>query len=192
RWAERRASNSSASYLTGASSVTQKLALSDKWQAGQVRNISACQSQQMDTIYATNELQTAEMNKAGLDEAEKAKRATQIGADSKKAVNRQGDRCFEKLALLLEDEQSELVKNEMTDQGFPKELARFEELLPALTDEHKAAIVAYLKEGRENALNVLMKRERNQWFAKYRGRANNYLSKQGYDLRKATEELERR
>lgn len=192
RWAERRDLNSSATYITESSSVMQKLALSDKWQAEQVRNLLAFQYQQMETIYATKQLETAEMNKAGLDEAEKEKRATQIWEDSKKALNRQRDRFFEKLALLLDDAQIELVKNEMTHQGFPKELARFEELLPALTDEHKAAIVAYLKEGRENALNVLMKRERNQWFAKYRGRANNYLSKQGYDLRKATEELERR
>lgn len=192
KWAERRDLNSSASYITESNRVMQKLALSDKWQAEQVRNLLAFQYQKMDEIYAAKQLQTAEMEQASLNEVEKEKRAVQIWEESKGALDKQRDKLFEKLTLLLDDAQIELVKNEMTDQGFNKELARFEELLPSLTPEHKAVIVAYLKEGRENALNVLTNRERNQWFAKYRGRANNYLSKQGYDLRKATEELERR
>ncbi len=33
---------------------------------------------------------------------------------------------------------------------------------------------------------------RSDWFIKYRGRANNYLAAAGFDLRKATEELEAR
>jgi hypothetical protein len=46
-----------------------------------------------------------------------------------------------------------------------------------------------LVKARENALNVLTSKDRNQLFTKYRGRAKNYLSKQGYDLRRAIEDL---
>ena len=56
----------------------------------------------------------------------------------------------------------------------------------------KKKVHDYLTEARDNAMNVLTTRGRNQWFAKFRGRANNYLAKEGYNLRKATEELERR
>lgn len=192
RWAERRNVNSSATYITESNRVIEKLGLSDKWQTEQVRNLLAFQYQKMDEIYAAKQLQTVEMEQASLNELEKEKRAVQIWEESKGALDKQRDKLFEKLNLLLTDAQIELVKNEMTYSGFQKELSRFEELLPTLTDEHKKVVIGHLEEARENALNVLTGRERNQWFAKYRGRANNYLSKQGYDLRKATEELERR
>lgn len=192
-WAERRDLASSARCITESNKVMQALALSDKWQAEQVRNLLAYQYQQMDQIYAHKQLLTADMEQeALLDKVEKERRAVQKWKESKGALDVQRDKLFEKLDLLLTDEQIERVKNEMTYNGFQKELARFEELLPHLTAKHKTAIINHLKEARENALNVLTSRERNQWFAKYRGRANNYLSKEGYDLRKATEELERR
>lgn len=192
RWAERRDVKSSATYITESNRVMQKLALSDEWLAEQVRNLLAFQYQKMDAIYADKLSQTTEMEHASLSVTEKEKRSVQIWEESKGALDAQRDKLFGKLEPLLSDEQIEVIKNEMTYNGFQKELSRFEQLLPALTEEHQAAIVVYLKEARENALNVLTNRERNQWFTKYRGRANNYLSKQGYNLRKATEELEDR
>lgn len=191
QWAERRNLESTAYCITESNRLMQTLTLSDEWQAEQVRNLLAYQYQKMDEIYTHKQKQTAEMEQASLGEAEKEKRAVKIWEDSKNALDAQRDEFFEKLDPLLNVEQIELVKNEMTHNGFQRELTRFEELLPDLNDEEKIVVVEYLKEARENALNVLTSRERNQWFAKYRGRANNYLSKQGYDLRKATEDLER-
>jgi len=192
RWAERRDLKSSATYITESNRVLEKLSISDKWIEEQIRNLLAFQYQKMDVIYTDKQLQTAEMERASLDDAEREKRAVQIWEESKNALDVQRDKFFKKLEPLLNKEQIELVKNEMTHNGFQKELTRFEELLPDLNDEEKVVIIEYLKEARENALNVQTNRERNQWFAKYRGRANNYLSKQGYDLRKATEDLEQR
>ncbi|TYR37980.1 DUF3826 domain-containing protein [Sphingobacterium phlebotomi] len=192
RWAERRDLKSSATFITASSRIMQKFALSDEWQAEQVRNLLAFHYQKMDAIYAHKKKQTTEMDQASLGDAEKEKRAVKIWEESKSALDMQRDKLFKKLDPLLSDEQIELVKNEMTHNGFQKELTRFEELLPDLNEEEKVVIIEYLKEARENALNVQTNKERNQWFAKYRGRANNYLSKQGYDLRKATEDLEDR
>ncbi|PRD54132.1 DUF3826 domain-containing protein [Sphingobacterium gobiense] len=191
-WAERRSLESTAYCIAESNRLMQTLTLSDEWQAEQVRNLLAYQYQKMDEIYAKKKSETTTMEQASLDGTAKEDRAMAIWKESKAALDTQRDKLFEKLALLLTETQIELVKDEMTYNGFQKELSRFEELLPQLTDEHKAAIIEYLKEARENALNVLTNRERNQWFTKYRGRANNYLSKQGYDLRKATEDLERR
>lgn len=192
QWAERRNLESTAYCITESNRLMQTLTISDEWQAEQVRNLLAYQYQKMDEIYAKKKSETTAMEQASLDGVAKEDRAMAIWKESKAALDTQRDKLFEKLGLLLTETQIELVKDEMTYNGFQKELSRFEELLPQLTDEHKAAIIVYLKEARENALNVLTNRERNQWFTKYRGRANNYLSKEGYDLRKATEELERR
>src|SRR5690606_37838182 len=151
RWAERRDLKSSATDITESSRVMRKLALSDKWQAEQVRNLLAFQYQKMDEIYTTKQLHTAEMEEALLDEAEKEKRAVKIWEESKNALDMQRDEFFKKLDRLLTDDQIELVKNEMTYDSFQKELSRFEELLPTLTDEHKTVVVGHLKEARENA-----------------------------------------
>ena len=78
----------------------------------------------------------------------------------------------------------------MTEGGLQKEYDKFIALLPALTEVQKQRVMEYLVEARENAMDVLLAKEQHQWFAKYRGRANNYLAKEGYNLRKATEELE--
>ena len=65
-------------------------------------------------------------------------------------------------------------------------------LFPDLNDIQKAQIRAYLAEARENAMDAEDAEMRIKWFIKYRGRANNFLSAAGYDLRKATEALEAR
>ena len=80
----------------------------------------------------------------------------------------------------------------MTEDGLKAEYRRFMELLPALSDLQKAQVMPYLEEARENAMDAEMADMRKQWFIKYRGRANNFLAAAGYDLRKATEELEQR
>lgn len=113
RWAERRDLKSSETYITESSSIMQKLALSDKWQAEQVRNLLAFQYQKMDAIYAHKKRQTTEMDQASLGDAEKEKRAVKIWEESKSALDVQRDKLFEKLDPLLTEDQIELVKNEM-------------------------------------------------------------------------------
>ena len=97
-----------------------------------------------------------------------------------------------KLSSLLTTDQIEKVKDGMTEGLLHAEYRRFQELLPNLNEQHKTQIMLYLVEARENAMDAETKDMRQQWFIKYRGRANNYLAAAGYDLRKATLELEER
>ncbi len=97
-----------------------------------------------------------------------------------------------KLSSLLTTEQIEKIKDGMTEGLLHAEYRRFQELLPNLKEQHKAQIMVYLVEARENAIDAESADMRKQWFVKYRGRANNYLAAAGYDLRKATEDLEER
>jgi len=60
--------------------------------------------------------------------------------------------------------------------------------LPQLTDPQKAYILAQLKEGRELAMDQGSSKDKHAVFGKYKGRINNYLSKEGYDLKKAEKE----
>ena len=97
-----------------------------------------------------------------------------------------------KLSCVLTLNQNELLKDLMTEGGLQREYNHFLKLFPGLTELQKMQVMTYLKEARENAMDAETAKDRNQWFIKYRGRANNFLSAAGYDLRKATEQLESR
>lgn len=187
-WAKRRDVKSSALEIAESNKVMAALNLAEKSKNETVRNLIAYQYQQIMKINAAKAARQEAAKNLAKIEAEKENQAA--WEESKATLDKQRDLFTTELLKFLSKDQVEIVKNEMTGQGLQKETTRFHELLPQLTDEHKAKINEYLLEARENAINVLTNRERNQWFAKYRGRANNYLSKQGYDLRKATEELE--
>jgi hypothetical protein len=65
-------------------------------------------------------------------------------------------------------------------------------MLPDLTDQQKAQILAWLVEAREKAMDAGSSREKHAWFGKYKGKINNYLSAAGYDLKKADRDLAER
>ena len=53
---------------------------------------------------------------------------------------------------------------------------RYRELLPDLTVEQQAEILANLLEAREYAMDAGSSDEKHAWFGKYKGRINNFLS----------------
>jgi hypothetical protein len=64
--------------------------------------------------------------------------------------------------------------------------------LPQLTDAQKTQLKAWLVEAREKAIDAGSSDEKTAIFGKYKGRINNYLSAQGYDMKKAGEEWQKR
>ena len=61
------------------------------------------------------------------------------------------------------------------------------DMIPTLTEEEKTQILVWLKEAREFAMDAESSKKKHEWFGKYKGRINNYLSKRGYDLVKERE-----
>ena len=92
------------------------------------------------------------------------------------------------LSMQLTPEQVETIKDEMTYNKVRVDSAAFNDMLPNLTDEQKAYILAQLKEAREIAMDQGSSKEKHEVFGKYRGRINNYLAKQGYDLKQASKD----
>lgn len=92
----------------------------------------------------------------------------------------------------LNAEQVDLVKDGMTYRVFPITYAAYQDMIPALTDAQKAKIYEWLKEAREVAMDAGSSDQKHAVFGKYKGRINNYLSAEGYDLKKATEEWQQR
>jgi hypothetical protein len=58
-------------------------------------------------------------------------------------------------------------------------------LLPGLTELQKAKILTWLEEARDSAMDGGSSEEKQSCFRKYRGKINNYLPAEGYDLKEA-------
>jgi len=91
------------------------------------------------------------------------------------------------LSLYLTDAQIETVKDVITYNVVMVTYTANLDMIPTLKDYEKVQILAWLKEAREFAMDAENSNKKHEAFGKYKGRINNYLSKQGYDLVKERE-----
>ncbi len=96
------------------------------------------------------------------------------------------------LKLIITEEQIDQVKDGLTYNVCPNTYAAFQDMILDLKPEEKEQIHIWLLEAREHAIDGGSSKEKHGWFGKYKGRINNYLSKQGYDLNKISEEWHER
>ncbi len=96
------------------------------------------------------------------------------------------------LALYLNDDQIEAVKDGMTYGRLKRDYNAQLGMIPTLSDFEKQQILIWLKEAREYAMDAADSKGKHFWFDKYRGRTNNWLSSRGYDLKKEREQWQKR
>ena len=84
------------------------------------------------------------------------------------------------------------VKDAMTYRVMPITYAAYLDMLPGLTEAQRVRIMDWLKEARELAMDEGSSNAKHAVFGKYKGRINNYLSAEGYDLKKETEAWQQR
>ncbi|MBI3878141.1 MAG: DUF3826 domain-containing protein [Verrucomicrobia bacterium] len=89
------------------------------------------------------------------------------------------------LARDLTETQLGTVKDKLTYGKVQVTFDAYCEIVPNLTAAHKAQMLALLKEAREEAMDGVNADEKSAVFKKYKGRINNYLSAQGFDVAKA-------
>ena len=83
------------------------------------------------------------------------------------------------LALDLTPEQVEIVKDKMTYGKVQFTYKGYLIEYPSLNEEQKAEVLRLLKEAREEAMDGGSSDEKSAIFNRYKGKINNYLSKQG-------------
>ena len=96
------------------------------------------------------------------------------------------------LALYLNDEQIDAVKDGMTYGRLKRDYNAQLDMIPSLSDFEKQQILIWLKEAREYAMDAADSKGKHFWFDKYRGRTNNWLSSRGYDLKKERDNWQKR
>ncbi len=104
-------------------------------------------------------------------------------------LNESHRRFVARLSTELTPEQVEKVKDGLTYGVVPITYERYLELLPTLNDAQRREILANLLEAREYAMDAGSSEEKHAVFGKFKGRINNYLSEQGFDLKAAEKEL---
>jgi len=155
-------------------------------QAENVRNIVANRYFELNDIYAERDtlINQAKRTLTG-DEKNRAIDAAKAQCDSK--LYRSHFAFPAQLSLFLNEEQVEAVKDGVTMGVVKVTYDATLDMIPTLTDEEKAQILAWLKEARELALDAESSKKKHDCFGKYKGRINNYLSGRGYDLVKERE-----
>ena len=96
------------------------------------------------------------------------------------------DAFLARLSESLTPEQIEQVKDKMTYGKVQFTFAGYLAAYPNLADEHKQKILELLKQAREEAMDGGSAEEKTAVFQRYKGKINNYLSKQGLHAEKKT------
>jgi Spy/CpxP family protein refolding chaperone len=96
------------------------------------------------------------------------------------------------LSAVLTAEQVEKIKDGMTYRILPVTWTAYLDMLTKLTQEQKDKIYRWLLEARELAMDEGSSDAKHAVFGKYKGRINNYLSAEGYDMKKEGEEWQKR
>jgi hypothetical protein len=171
-----------------AEKIVAPLALADAAQATRVRDLVVQQYRDLRDIHAARDAKIAEV-RSSADPA--------LGSAWKSLAQKEADlklfplhrRFVARLEAELSPEQVNQVKDGLTYGVVPITFRRYRELLPDLTVEQQADILANLLEAREYAMDAGSSEEKHAWFGKYKGRINNYLSAAGYNMKQAEEDL---
>ena len=90
---------------------------------------------------------------------------------------------LKRLANDLAPDEVEKVKDGLTYNVLHVTERAYHEMIVRLTDEQKAKIHDWLVEARDLAISEGSSEAKHGVFGKYKGRINNFLSQQGYDLK---------
>ena len=178
---------------TRAEKMVAPLNISDRAKQDRVTNLVVAQYRSLNEVYTKRDEQVkaARANPATDKETQTAS-IKAIEEATTKAVATLHKTYLKNLAAELTESQVVQIKDGMTYGVLPLTYNGYQEMLPALTPEQKSQILTWLTEAREYAMSAESSDKKHWWFGKYKGRINNYLSAQGYDLKKEGELWQKR
>jgi hypothetical protein len=171
-----------------AGKIVDNLQLTDKDKAERVKELIVIQYYQLSKIHDARDAKKEAIS--DLKEEEKEKAMEQIKLETDAALYSQHAAYIGSLSAELTQDQIETIKDGMTYGVVKLTYEGYLNLLPELTDEQKRYIYKNLIEAREHAMDAGSSKAKHAWFGKYKGRINNYLSDEGYNLKEA--ELKRK
>ena len=119
-----------------------------------------------------------------LSEEERNSRIKKADDNKSSKLRKLHDGFIAKLQKDLTRAQVEKIKDGMTYRVMPITYTAYLDMILSLTTEQKETIYNLLKEARELAMDEGSSEDKHKVFGKYKGKINNYLSGQGYDMKK--------
>jgi hypothetical protein len=157
-----------------ANKIVQSLSVTDSSLFYQVQNMVVNQYAAIKNVHDN-------FNKKAKEETANA---TSIEAERMAALKVQHNQFIASLSSVLSVQQIDFIKDGMTYGVLPKTFKGYEEMILTLTPAQKNQIYAYLLEAREFAMDAESSEKKHAWFGKFKGKINNYLSAEGYDMKK--------
>lgn len=170
--------------------VTDALNISGTEKGEQVLNIVANRYFKLNDIYAERDSLKAVAKTMTGDEKKQKMEYAEMLKDQKLYKSHFG--FIADLSVYLTDAEVETVKDVLTYNVVNVTYKAQCDMIPTLKEEEKVQILAWLKEGREYAIDAESSKKKHETFGKYKGRINNWLSKRGYNLTKEREEWAKR
>jgi Spy/CpxP family protein refolding chaperone len=174
-----------------AAKIVATLGLTDEAKSTKVRDVIADQYRALNEVHEARKAQLAALKAQPKDD--KTEAATKkIEDQTTAALNKLHGKYLKQLGRYLTTDQVAMVKDGMTYRVLPITMTAYEDMLPNLTAEQKAQLLAWLTEAREHAMDASTSEEKHKWFGKYKGRINNYLSAAGIDMNQAGKDWQAR
>lgn len=171
-----------------AAKIVEKLALNNKEKETAVTNIIAQQFRDLSKIQDERDAAVKKVkDESTLTKEKQNEKVDKLKADADKSIDKLHKAYLKKLKTQLKESKITEVKDGMTYGVLPITVTAYNDMIPTLTDAQKKYIYDALVEAREHAMDGGSSKEKHAWFGKYKGRINNYLSKEGYDLTKERE-----
>lgn len=175
-----------------AAKIVAKLALGNSKKEAAVTNIIAQQFRDLSKIQDARDAEIAKVKSGTLSKEKQNTAIEKLKTNADQSIDKLHKAYLKKLGTQLNEAKITEVKDGMTYGVLPITVAGYNDMLPNLTKEQKEYIYNALVEAREHAMNGGSSKEKHAWFGKYKGRINNYLSKQGYDLNKESADWHKR
>lgn len=176
-----------------AAKIVAKLDLKDAKKETSVSNIVAQQFRDLSEIQDGRDAEIKKVkDDSTLAKEKQNEKIDKLKSKADESIEKLHKSYLKKLGKELSEEKITEVKDGMTYGVLPITVAGYNDMLPNLSAEQKDYIYKALVEAREHAMDGGSSKEKHGWFGKYKGRINNYLSKQGYDLNKESADWHKR
>ena len=175
-----------------AAKIVDSMNLNDVAKEKRVQDLIAAQYYRLNGIHDETDAKIKELKESSLPKEKKEKEIAKLNDKRQKGLAKLHQSYLKVLAKELTPAQIDEVKNGMTYSVLVHTYDGYQDMLPNLTEEQKKFILDALTEAREKAMDAGSSKDKHAWFGKYKGRINNYLSQQGYDLNKESKDWHER
>lgn len=167
-----------------AEKIVASLFLAEEAKKASVTSLIASQYRTLNGVYTIRDQKLKAAKESITDKQTLATETKAIEDAAAPEIEAAHDQFIKNLSAHLSEEQITKIKDGLTYNVLPITYKAFGDMIPSLKPAERDRIMAWLVEAREYAMSAESADKKHWWFGKYKGKINNYLAAQGYDLQK--------